>query len=272
MMIRKTEDRLPRGKGKRHKVKGFLLFTFSFLLFPFFVGGIVQAYDEVEVPEGGTITGQVKYTGPAPVLAPLKVTKDLELCGKEVPSEALAIAANGGVQHAIVFLEGISQGKKIDRAKETLLSQEKCRFGPHVFSMVKGTDLSVKNADPFLHNVNMAVNGIQMFNFGQPKKDQVIIKRVRKMGLVEVTCDSHPHMQGYFMVFDHPYHAVTGPEGTFTLDQVPPGKYTLKLWHESWKVTGEDGDGRPTYEPPVVLSQEVEVPAKGTVQVNFEPK
>ncbi|MBI1987178.1 MAG: hypothetical protein HYS70_02375 [Nitrospinae bacterium] len=236
------------------------------------LGGIGQAYDEVEVPDGGTITGQVKYVGPAQTLAPLKVTKDPDLCGKEAPSETLLISANGEVRYAVVFLEGISQGKKIDRTKETWLTQEKCHFGPHVFTMVKGTDLSVKNADPFLHNANMAVNGIQMFNFGQPKKDQVIIKRVRKTGLVEVTCDSHPHMEGHFMVFDHPYHAVTGPEGTFTLDQIPPGKYTVKLWHESWKVKGQDEDGRPIYEQSVVLNQEIEVPTKGMVRVNFELK
>ena len=230
------------------------------------------AYDEVEVTDGGTIIGHVKFVGELPKLTPIKVKKNQDFCGDSVPSEALIVSANGGIKYAIAYLDGITKGKKIDRTKQTLLNQEKCIFGPHVFTMVKGTDLATKNSDPILHNANMEVGGRQMFNFGQPIQNQVIIKRVRKIGLGEVTCDSHTHMKGYLLVFDHPYRAVTGEDGTFTIEDIPPGKYTLNVWHESWNVLGEDKDGRAIYDKPIVLTKEVEVAPKGTVHVNFELK
>lgn len=235
------------------------------------VAGVGYAYEEGNVKDGGTIKGEVKFIGNPPKLAPVKVTKNQDVCGASKPSEALTVSAKGGVKYAIGYLEGITQGKKYER-KETLLNQEKCVFRDHVFAMVKGTDLSTKNSDPVLHNANMAVDGRQMFNFGQPKKEMVITKRVRRTGEVDITCDSHTHMRAYFLVFDHPYFAVTDDEGAFTIDNIPPGKYTLKLWHESWKIVGHDDDGRPLYDKPIVLTKEVVVPAKGEVRVSFELK
>ena len=241
-----------------------------------------SAYDEIEVKDGGKITGRVKFVGAPPKFEPIKVNKNQDYCGNEVPVEALVVGKDSGVRFAVAFLENIDKGKAIERKKQTDIDQKKCVFTPHVFTMVKGTDLATTNSDPVLHNANMEVKkeitdgdsagGIQMFNFGQPKQNQVYVKKVRKMGQVKITCDSHTHMRSFAMVFDHPYSSVTDETGAFTIDNVPPGKYTLKLWHESWQLTGHDDDGRPLYGKPILLSKEVEVPAKGNVQINFELK
>lgn len=230
-------------------------------------------YDEIEVPDGGTIIGHVKFVGTPPKLEPIKVPKDANICGNTIPAEALVVSANGrGVKYAVAYLEGITKGKKIERKKITDLNQEKCIFKPHVFILIKGTDLAIKNSDSILHNANLDINGRLLFNFAQPLQNQVITKRVRKIGHGVVTCDSHPHMRGYFLVFDHPYHAISDEDGNFTMDNIPPGKYNLKLWHESWQLTGQDEDGRLLYGEPVILTKEVEIPAKGIVHVNFELK
>lgn len=241
-----------------------------------------SAYDEMEVKDGGKITGQVKFIGSPPKFDPIKINKNQDFCGNEVQSEALILDKEGGVKFAVAYLENIDKGKPVVRNKQSDLDQKKCVFTPHVITMVKGTDLATTNSDAVLHNANMEVKkeitdgdeagGIQMFNFGQPKQNQVYIKKVRKMGQVKITCDSHTHMRSYALVFDHPYSVVTDDAGSFVIDNIPPGKYTLKLWHESWKLTGHDDDGRPLYGKPVLLSKEVEVPAKGTAKVNFELK
>ncbi|MBI5970402.1 MAG: hypothetical protein HY884_04540 [Deltaproteobacteria bacterium] len=235
-------------------------------------GNTALAYDEVEVKDGGQIIGHVKFIGAAPKLAAVKVNKNQDVCGKEKASEAIIVGRDNGVKFAIGYLEKIETGKAIDRKKQTDLDQKKCAFTPHVITMVKGTELATTNSDTVLHNANMDVEGRQMFNFGQPKQNQVIVKRVRKTGQVDITCDSHTHMRSYAMVFEHPYHAVTDETGSFILDNVPPGKYTLKVWHESWKVKGLDDDGRPLYDKPILLTKEVVVPAKGIVHANFELK
>ncbi|MBI4745740.1 MAG: hypothetical protein HY786_04160 [Deltaproteobacteria bacterium] len=248
------------------------------------VAGITAAYayDEVEVKDGGKIIGQVKFVGNPPKFDPIKVNKNQDYCGNEVQVEALIVGKEGGVKFAVAYLENIDKGKAIVRNKPADVNQKKCIFAPHVFTMVKGTDLATTNSDPVLHNANMEMKkevtdgdetgGIQMFNFGQPKQNQVYIKKVRKLGQVKLTCDSHTHMRSYGMVFDHPYSAVTDESGSFEIDNVPPGKYTLKMWHENWKTTGNDEDGRPLYGKPVVVAKEVVVTANGTAQVSFDLK
>ena len=259
-------------RRKGDLIKKILVGVLLTLVASFIMSSTGYAYEETDVKDGGQIIGQVKFTGAPPKLSPIKVNKNEDVCGKTKPSEAIIVNKDGGVRFAVAYLEAIEKGKKIERTKQTDLNQKDCLFGPHVFSMVKGTELATINSDPILHNANMDVEGRQMFNFGQPKQNQVIVKRVRKTGQVDITCDSHTHMRSYGMVFEHPYHAVSDGTGTFKIDNIPPGKYTLKLWHESWKVKGQDDDGRPIYDKPVLLTKEVTVPAKGSVNINFELK
>jgi len=44
-------------------------------------------------------------------------------------------------------------------------------------------------------------------------------------------CDVHPWMFAYVCVVDHPYFSVSGEDGTFKIENVPPGKYTLEATH-----------------------------------------
>lgn len=242
-------------------------------VFIFILGvSISYAYNEMEVTDGGAIMGHVKFVGNPPKLDPIKVNKNQDFCGDEKPSEALVVGKDGVVRFAVGYLENIEKGKMIERKKQSNLNNEKCLFAPHIFTLIKGTELAITNSDPILHNINIEVDGIQRYNKGLPKQNQVIVAKLRHIGQGNVTCDSHTHMRGYVMIFNHPYHAVTDETGTFVIDNIPPGKYTLKVWHESWKVTGHDDDGRPLYDKPIVLTKEVEVPAKGTTHVNFELK
>lgn len=260
-------------RERRERMKRFLSFFFVSCLVVAACEGGAYAYDEVDVADGGSIMGHVIWKGGAmPKFDPVKVQKNQDVCGNEKPSEALTVGKDGGVKFAVGYIEKIEKGKKIVRGQNTLLTQKNCQFAPHVFTIVKGTDLDVLNSDPVLHNINTAIDGIQLFNKGQPNKDTTVTVRVRKLGQVDITCDSHTHMRSYFSIFNHPYSAVTDENGVFTIDNVPPGKYTVKIWHESWKVNGKDDDGRLIYDKPVELSQEVTVPAKGTAHVNFELK
>lgn len=252
-----------------NKFLGGIIMTVSIFILWISIG---YAYDEIEVKDGGQIMGHVKFTGSVPKLAPIKVNKNQDYCGDEKASEALIVGKDGAVKFAIGYLEKIEKGKQIDRKKQTDLDQKKCIFAPHVIAMNKGTELAVINSDPVLHNINIEVDGIQRLNKGQPKQNQVVVAKLRHIGTGNITCDSHTHMRGYVQIFDHPYYAISDDTGSFTIDNVPPGKYTLKLWHESWKVTGLDDDGRPIYDKPVLLSKEVEVTAKGIAHVNFEVK
>jgi hypothetical protein len=113
-----------------------------------------------------------------------------------------------------------------------------------------------------------------VFNIAQPLKDQVIdiTQRIKKVGVIDLQCDAHTHMRAWMVVRDNPYFAVTDDHGQFRITDVPPGRYKVVAWHEGWVVTGKDKDGRPVYDAPRVLIQEVTIPAKGEVRLDFEIK
>jgi plastocyanin len=237
-----------------------------------FGAGVSFAYDEGPVTNGGTIQGHVKFSGTAPKLEAIKVQKNMDFCGNSVPAEGLQVGKDGGVKFAIGYLDKVTKGKAIDRATQTLFAEAKCMFKPHVIAVVKGTDIAINNEDTILHNINISVDGIQRFNKGQPKQNQLLVAKLRQTGVADVTCDSHTHMKSWMLILDHPYFAISDETGTFNIKDVPAGKYTLKVWHESWKVTSHDDDGRPIYGAPILLSQDVEVKAGDTAHAKFEIK
>lgn len=235
--------------------------------------GPAGAYEEVAVTDGGTISGIVKFAGSAPKAEPLEVTKDQEACGKTAASEALIVNAQSkGLKNAVVFLEKVEKGKKLGGAP--VLENAKCVFVPHVQAMPSGASLDVKNSDPILHNTHAYLGMRTIFNLALPTQNQVIKKKITQNGVIRVQCDAHTHMSAWVLAVDHPYFAVTDDNGTFKLDGVPPGKYTLAVWHAPWKAKGKDKGGRILYEPEEghKLTQEVSVAAKGDVKVSFELK
>ena len=93
-----------------------------------------------------------------------------------------------------------------------------------------------------------------------------------KAGVVALTCEAgHPWMTAYILVADHPYTAVTGDEGRFTIDGVPAGTYRIRMWHEGIRLKQVFASVQQyEYEEPYEADREVVVPADGTVQVDFD--
>ena len=246
-----------------------VLITGLLLLLTAWLAPSSPAYEVIEVKDGGAIAGRVTFVGEVPDLEPIPVPKDQEFCGKTIPSNVLIVSGNKGVKNAIVFLERVAKGKR-PVVQEPLLDNNRCVMVPLVQAILVGADLNIRNSDPLLHDVRTRLDGKPFFNLALPIQGQTIKRRIRKAGLMTVSCDAHPHMRGYIHVFEHPYFAVTDGEGTFRIEDVPPGKYVLKVWHAGWKVTGKDRDGRLIYEEPHVLSKEVTVLEKQEAKVNFE--
>jgi plastocyanin len=228
-------------------------------------------YVEAPVTDGGTLVGRVRFVGEPPKAEPLAVRKNTDVCGEHKPSQALVVGPAKGVRGTVVALDGVERGK---RAPELELDNAKCLFVPHVSAVMAGAKVRIRNTDPILHNTHGFLDRLTVFNIALPSKDQVvdITQRIKKPGVVEVLCDAHTHMRAWIVVRDNPYHAVSDDNGQFRIDEIPPGRYRVTAWHEGWVVTGKDKDGRPLYDPPRVLVQEVTVPPRGEVSVEFELK
>jgi hypothetical protein len=232
--------------------------------------GPAGAYEEIAVKDGGVLAGRVKFAGAVPVLEPLAVNKNRDVCGERKPSEALVVGADGGVKGSVVFLEGVPRGKKADG--EVVLDNHKCQFVSHVSATMAGGRVRVKNSDPVLHNTHGFLGKPTVFNLALPSKDQVIdiTRRLTKPGVIRVLCDAHPHMFAWLIVHDSPYVAVTDDRGAWRLDGVPPGTYKITMWHEGFRPKGVDKDGRPVYDDPRAVTREVTVAPRATVTVDFE--
>lgn len=239
-------------------------------------------YEETAVVDGGSIRGIVRLAdGPTPAEA-FPVTKNTEVCGVKKLSPRLRVGENRGVQDAVVMIEGISRGKAMEGDTVPLLIQRDCEYHPHVQVVRGGEALEIVNDDPILHNVHgyeqRGERWRTVFNIAQPLKGQrvqVSGRRFRAPGLVQATCDAgHAWMSAYVVVAEHPYYAVTDVNGEFSLDDVPPGSYTLRLWHEGVSVVGTEFEAdkpkKYRFEAPYEVTREVIVPSNGETRVEFE--
>ena len=130
---------------------------------------------------------------------------------------------------------------------------------PHVAGVIVGQPLVFKNSDPTLHNVHARPLGFDEINIPQKRgqeDDRVFNKPEANM--MRVWCDVHGWMESWIGVSSHPFFAVTGDDGTFKLENVPPGKYQLEVWCEEF-----DDD-------PIL--QDIEVKSGETTQVPIEFK
>ena len=230
------------------------------------------AYEAIDVNDGGTLTGVVRFAGTPPKLAPLAVNKNREICGEEKASEALVVGADGGVRGTVVLIEGVTRGKK--PTGEVVLDNHRCLFVSHVTALAAGEKARVKNSDSILHNTHGFMGKPTVFNLALPNKDQMvdITRRLTRPGVIRVLCDAHPHMFAWMVVHDSPYVAVTDDHGAFKIDGIPPGSYKVTMWHEGFRPKGVDKDGRPAYEDPVTVTKEITVAPKGAATVDFELK
>lgn len=193
------------------------------------------------VPAGlGKITGKVIFSGTPPTPEAIRMDAD-PFCkshGGAGVSETIVVGADGALKNALIFLKDGTKGKPFTRPKtKVLLDQVGCQYVPHVAGVMVGQKIEIRNSDETLHNVHASPTVNPSFNIGQPMKGMTAEKTFNAPEVVvRFKCDVHPWMAAYLGVFDHPWFAVSGPDGTFTIADVPAGTYTVEAWHEALPV------------------------------------
>jgi plastocyanin len=161
-------------------------------------------------------------------------------------------AENNG--NAVIYVAAIP-GKTFTAPKEhAVMDQKNMKFIPHILPVLAGTTVDFKNSDDLLHNVFSPEDCAGAFNLGNFGKGMVRSHTFTKADCFAVIlCNLHPEMEAFVAVLPTPFFAVSSPDGNFEIENVPAGKYTVNIWHETLK-------GQPAA---------VEVPGKGSVVVNF---
>lgn len=148
-------------------------------------------------------------------------------------------------RNVVVYLEDVS-GEFEPLAEKPLIDQVNLVFTPHVLPVLVGTTINFGNSDNVQHNVFSPSRG-QKFNLGTFGEGIVREVTFTSPGVVAILCNVHAEMSAYIVVLENPYFVLTGPDGTFTIPDVPPGEYTITTWHEklrdsSQKITINDGE------------------------------
>ena len=116
-----------------------------------------------------------------------------------------------------------------------MVTNEKCRFAPRVQLARPNASVRTTSKDPVLHTTQAQLeNGRTIFNVALPVPGINISKPIGGAGTVRLNCNTHPWMRGWVIVTDDAA-AISGADGRFTLDNIPPGTYELRVWHESLK-------------------------------------
>ena len=186
-----------------------------------------------------TVTGTVTFDGKAPALKPLSVEAE-PVChkkhgGKPAPNEALVLGPGNTMANILVFVsKGLPAGKTFPVPKTPVtLDQDGCVYKPHVMGIMVGQTYRILNNDGILHNIHTLPKVNPAFNRGQPATVKEMTTTFGKPeNVFQVKCDVHPWMSAYIGVFTHPFFAVTGPDGKFSLPNLDAGTYEITAWHE----------------------------------------
>ncbi len=209
---------------------------------------LAAKYKVTKVSNGGKITGMIHLKGSVPKPERIAVAKNPEACGTEDRMIQWVETGNGGgLQNMVVYLHKVKEGKDWPKKSgDFVIDQVKCDFKPWLQILPKGSKLTVKNSDPVLHNIHIReLKGVRpgrkyrpvkatMYNEGQPPGSGDInteIKARMRGNLIRVNCEAHNFMFAWMFAADNPYAVYTGKDGSFTIDNIPPGKHILRAWH-----------------------------------------
>ena len=206
-------------------------------------------------PGGGTISGKVTYEGAPPKMKPIDMSVEPSCAKMYAPpplAEAVVTGAGNSLENVVVY---VSAGAPNDAAPSTaaIFTQKGCRYIPHLLALQVNQELKITNEDQTVHNVHPQPKRNREWNKSQPPGARPISESYEQAEFIPVKCNVHPWMHGTLAVMPNSHYAVTGAGGSFSLPNLPPGKYTVTAWHESF---GEQ-------------SQEVTITGTETHTINF---
>ena len=184
----------------------------------------------------GTIKGHVHLSGKLPGNPIIRMGMD-PMCskinaGKRILQEYVVATVDGSLANVFVRLQGNVPQTPIS-TQPVIIDQRGCVYAPRVVGVRAGQVLQIKNSDALMHNVHGLSGKDNSFNVGQPAAGMVYQWKAKNEEImVHLKCDIHNWMNAYIGVVTNPYFAVSDTMGTFQIDKVPPGTYTLQAWHE----------------------------------------
>ena len=242
------------------------------------------SYQEMDVKDGGTITGTVRMTEgkPVPKGFNLITFPDPVYCGRISTGtgwrilDEFSVSADRGLKDTVVLLIDAEKGKPFKFQPPTIEARD-CRFLPFVTVVKNRAEVRVVNMDPVFHDIQayetselgprvlfntpLPMNPMHVRDAGSESHEHLagqpmieVVKLTKNRRFFVMQCGFHAYMESWGFAVDNPYYMVTDSNGQFSLTDVPAGEYTLMAWHP--------GVG-------TMLEKKISVSAKQTLQADF---
>jgi len=207
-------------------------------------------------PGSGTIEGKVTYTGTPAKPKVIDMSKEPSCAKMHSTPATTANAVTGpgnSLEYVVVYISAGATGETTAPASAVTFDQKGCEYLPHVVALQVGQELKITNSDQTSHNVHAIAKANREWNKSQTPGAAPITEKFDKEEFIPVKCNVHPWMHGYFAVLSTSHFVVTGSDGGYKLPNLPPGKYTVSAWQESYGTQ----------------TQEITIAAGETKTVNF---
>jgi plastocyanin len=205
---------------------------------------------------GGIVGGKVTIDGAPPMAKTINMSAEPD-CAKMYSTppkkEDVVVGEGGALENVVVYISAGESDESPAPSQPVQLVQKGCRFAPHVVVMQTGQPLEMVNEDPTSHNIHPLATNNREWNKAEPPGTSPLTESFARPEFIVVKCNVHPWMRAYFAVLKTSHYAVTGENGSFSLNNLPPGKYTITAWHETLGTQ----------------SQEVTITGNESVPMNF---
>lgn len=205
-------------------------------LFPAAFTAVPLPSDPASPPSEGTIAGKVTFEGTPAKYKQIDMSPEPN-CAKLYTSppmpEGVVTGANNSLQNVVVYVSA-GAPDETSGAPVVTLRQRGCRYNPHVLALRVNQEIWIQNDDSVTHTVHPMARTNKEWNRSQPPGTPPFAIKYDKPEFIRVRCELHPWMRGVFAVMKNSHFAVTDDSGSFSLPALPPGKYTITAWHETY--------------------------------------